>query len=133
MFHFFIFQVLAGSITSIFEWAEVQHGQKTSIIQSSVSRMQSTGSFSRTGKEAQIPDSRSPVFRFGRESGRESPFPDSAKIGKRGFPVSRFGRDRESGNPRFPIPDSRPNRGPDGGGPGTSWSGGRMGGQWPRC
>ena len=40
--------------------------------------------------EAQIPDSRSPVSRFGRETGR-------------GFPVSRFGRERETGNPRFPI------------------------------
>jgi hypothetical protein len=27
----------------------------------------------------------------------------SAKIGKRGFPVSRFGGNRETGNPRFPI------------------------------
>jgi hypothetical protein len=38
-----------------------------------------------------------------RESGRESPIPDSAKIGKRGIPDSRFGGNRERGNPRFPI------------------------------
>jgi hypothetical protein len=64
-----------------------------------------------SGPEAQISGShsRSPDFRFGRESGRESPIPDSAGIGNRGIPVSRFGRDRESG--------------PDGGGPGIiSWS-----------
>ena len=50
--------------------------------------------------EAQIPNSRSPDSRFGRESGRESPIPDSAKFGNQGIPDSRFGRERESG-PRF--------------------------------
>jgi hypothetical protein len=73
------------------------------------------------GPQAEIPNSRSPDSRFGRESGRESPIPDSAKIGnrpggipgpdsrespipdsagigKQGLPVSRFGRDRESGS-----------------------------------
>jgi hypothetical protein len=34
---------------------------------------------------------------------RESPIPDSAKIGKRGIPVSRFGGNRETENPCFPI------------------------------
>jgi hypothetical protein len=46
----------------------------------------------------EIPNSRSPDSRFGRETGRESPFPDSAATGKQGTPVSRFGRERESGS-----------------------------------
>jgi hypothetical protein len=62
------------------------------------------GSGSATLAEAQIPNSRSPRAdsRFGRESGRESPIPDSAKIGNQGIPDSA-----ENGN-----------RGPDGRGPG---------------
>jgi hypothetical protein len=80
------------------------------------------------GPEAQleIPNSRrSPDSdsRFGRESGRESPIPDSAKIGKRGIPDSRFGGNQETGNPPFPDSAGTGNRGPDGGGPGISWSG----------
>ena len=76
------------------------------------------------GPEAQIPISRSPDFPI-----------DLAGIGE-GIPDSRFGQNRESGNARFPIrpesgnretpiPDSAENgnRGPDGCGPGISWSG----------
>jgi hypothetical protein len=37
----------------------------------------------------EIPNSRSPDSRFGRETGRESPLPDSAGTGKQGAPVSR--------------------------------------------
>ncbi len=42
--------------------------------------------------DARIPDSRSPASRFGRETGPGE-----------GIPVSRFGQNRDSGNPRFPI------------------------------
>jgi hypothetical protein len=61
-------------------------------------------------------------------------FPIWPGIGE-GTPDSRFGQNRETGNPRFPVrresgnreppfPDSAGtgNRGPDGGGPGISWS-----------
>ncbi len=55
-----------------------------------------------SGPETQIPNSRSPDSRLSRESGRESPIPDSASlIGKQGIPVSRFGRDRESAGSRW--------------------------------
>jgi hypothetical protein len=36
--------------------------------------------------DPEIPNSRSPDSRFGRETGRESPFPDPAGIGKPPFP-----------------------------------------------
>ena len=50
--------------------------------------------------DPEIPNSRSPDSRFGRESGRESPIPDSAEIGNREIP-------------RFPIWPGIGNRGPD--------------------
>jgi hypothetical protein len=50
------------------------------------------------GPQAEIPNSRSPDSRFGRESGTPS----------EGIPDPRFGQNRESGNPRFPgLPVSR--------------------------
>ena len=52
------------------------------------------------GPDPEIPNSRSPDSRFGRESGRESPIPDSAGIGNREIP-------------RFPIWPGIGNRGPD--------------------
>ena len=87
--------------------------------------------------DPEIPNSRFPDSRFGRESGilagnrggnprfpirRESPIPESRP--NRGFPNSRFGGNWETGNPRFPIRPGIGNRGPDsdGGGPGISWS-----------
>ena len=39
------------------------------------------------GPDPEIPNSRSPDSRFGRESGRESPIPDSAGIGKQESPI----------------------------------------------
>ncbi len=52
------------------------------------------------GADPEIPNSCSPDSRFGRETGRESPIPDSesAGIGKQGIPVSLFGREREPGS-----------------------------------
>ena len=61
--------------------------------------------------DPEIPDSRSPDSRFGRETGRELPIPDSAGNGNRRSPVSRFGREtgigapigRNSGNRGYPA------------------------------
>jgi hypothetical protein len=50
--------------------------------------------------DPEIPNSRSPDSRFGRESGREFPVPDSAGNGNREIP-------------RFPIRPGNGNRGPD--------------------
>jgi hypothetical protein len=78
-----------------------------------------------TQADPEIPNSRFPDSRFGRESGilagnrggnprfpirRESPIPDSRP--NRGFPNSRFGGNWETGNPRFPIRPGIGNRGP---------------------
>ena len=57
------------------------------------------------GADPEIPNSRSPDSRFCRETGRESPIPGSAGIGKEGIPDSRFGRERESG-PRADWPQT---------------------------
>ncbi len=54
------------------------------------------------GPDPEIPDSRSPDSRFGRETGREFPVPDSAGNGNREIP-----------GPRFPIRPGNGNRGPD--------------------
>jgi hypothetical protein len=48
-------------------------------------------------------DSRSPHSRFGRETGRKSPFPDSARTGKQGTPVSPA--DSAGNGNRGPSPD----------------------------
>ena len=51
-----------------------------------------------TQTRRETPNPRSPDSRFYRETGRESPIPGSAGIGKQGIPDSRFGRERESGS-----------------------------------
>ncbi len=63
-----------------------------------------------------------PLARNPRPAAIGTPIPGPGRIGKRGFPVSRFPPNRESGIPRFPtrilaesgigdsLPDSRPNR-----------------------
>ncbi len=86
------------------------------------------GKFREAHSGWQIPNSRSPDSRFGRESGREpdSRFGQNRETGNRRFRI--FGGNRETGNPRFPI---RPARGPGFRESGSRWR--RAGGflVWP--
>ena len=61
--------------------------------------------------DPEIPNSRPPDSRFGRETGREFPIPDRPGTGIGKSPVSRFGREtgigapigRKSGNRGYPA------------------------------
>ena len=82
-----------------------------------------SGAASDPPADPEIPNSRSPDSRFGRETGRESPIPDSAGTGNRAQ-IPRFPIRPGPGLERGPRTG---NRGPAGGTPGISWSGRRLG------
>jgi hypothetical protein len=63
-------------------------------------RAAATPRSSSSSPDPEIPNSRSPDSRFGRETGRELPIPDRPGIGNREIP-------------RFPIRPGHGNRGPD--------------------
>jgi hypothetical protein len=77
---------------------EAHCGRHLRVTQWQCNRMLRMPQMPRADSDPEIPNSRPPDSRFGRETGRESPFPDSAGNRKRRGPRLGLAANREIGD-----------------------------------